>query len=289
MKSLLTKNAKLSPVFFLLSLLFLFFFQACQSNTEKNKKNIDLLKVDMKKNENRRSSINYRIPSPLDLFSLLRQNKKDFLPERLNDAENEIYYNSTLSKSINFGIYSSDLAYCSVFGSFQESLNYFKAMKKIALDLGLYEGFGKNMANRISNNLNNVDSLVEISADSYAESTNFLSSQGSLDIMATMLVGCWIESIYLTLNSIRDFDEEDTLTERIADQQLLLDNLIELINENKENSLLNLDEILNQLLDLQEEYDRLYENDEDVFITKDQYVGISNKIKVMRNTFVKLD
>lgn len=289
MKNSLTKNTKLSSVFFLSSLLFLFFFQACQSNSERNKKNIDLLKIDMEKNENRKASINYRIPSPLDMFSLLRQNKKDFLPERLNDAENEMYYNSTLSKSVNFGIYSSDLAYCSVFGSFQESLNYFKAMKKMAIDLGLYEGFGKNMANRISNNLNNVDSLVEISADSYAESTNFLSSQGSLDIMAAMLIGCWIESIYLTLNSIKNFSEENTLTERIADQRILLDNLIELIDENKENYSLNLDEILNQLLDLQEEYDRLYENDENVFITKDQYVEISNKIKVIRNTFVKLD
>lgn len=288
MKIYSAKNRKILLILLPLSI---FLWHSCQSNSKKDKKNkeIDMFEVNLNENEHISSSTNYRIPSPLDLFNLLRQSKKDFLPERLNDAENEIHYNSTLSKSINFGIYSSDLAYCSVFGSFQESLNYFKAMKKMAADLGLYEGFGKNMANRINNNLNNVDSLIEISADSYAESSIFLSSQGLSDIMTTMMVGCWVESIYLTLNSIQNFNKETTLAERIADQQLLLDNLIELINENKKNSSLNLDEILNQLLDLQEEYDRLYENEENVFLTKNQYVEISNKIKVIRNTFIKLD
>lgn len=258
---------------------------SCNTNNPKEQDNKDnITNSETIENE---TNTNYRIPSPLDMFMLLKNVNKTFISEVINNTDNQSNYSSTLSKALNFGIYSSDLAYCSVFGSFQESLNYFKTLKQIAYDLGLYEGFGKDMATRIDNNLNNVDSLIEISADSYAKSTSFLSNQGSSDLMAMMMTGCWIESIYITIKSIENFNDEPELTERIADQQLLLDNLIDLINKNKENSSINFDEILNQLLDLQEEYDRLYENTDGTLITKNQYVNIANKIQVIRNNFIK--
>lgn len=257
----------------------------CQSNsnTESSAKRNDLFEIEDAEMP-LTSQTNYRIPAPIDLFLMLENSGSKFIGEVLNSPLKRVQYSSTSNRAVNFGIYSTDLAYCSVFGDFQGSLVYFNTAKDIAVDLGLYEGYGEHMAYRINNNLSNIDSLIDISTDSYFQATTFLSDQGMSDIMALMMTGCWIESIYITIESVDHFDIEDPLIERIADQQFLLENLIELIKIDKGS--VDLNEELSLLLELQEVYDTLYFNSDDVIITKEQYVSIVNKIKEVRKEFV---
>lgn len=228
---------------------------------------------------------NYRIPTPIDLFIIIKNSEMYFQSEILNDPSKRINYNTKVKRAVNFGIYTTDLAYCSVYGDFQQSLMYFSVAKSIAIELGLYEGYGEEMAFRINNNLNNIDSLIDISTDSYFQATNFLSSQGMPDIMALVMAGCWLESIYISVESVEKFSEDNILVERIADQHLLLENLIELFKASNNSG--NLSEMLNTLMELQEEYDPLYFNSDDVLITKHQYVDIVNKIREVRNELVR--
>ncbi len=263
-------------------------FVACQSdNSQKNNSSLDIVNEEQLIQPNT-IDVNYRIPSPLDAFIFIKRENKEFNADNMSSVEYKLNYNTTLSKAINFGVYSSDLAYCSVFGEFQQSLIYFNVLKDFANDLGLYEGFGKIITDRVQSNLNNVDSLIELSAESYAASNSVLTEMGMHDVMSLIVTGCWVESLYVTIKSVNDFDAEQNIVERIVDQRLLLEYLIKLISQNKQNSSLKLDKVLNQLLDLQEEYDCLYQNDEKVLITKKQYVNIANKVQSIRINFIKM-
>lgn len=230
------------------------------------------------------SGVNYRIPTPIDIFVLLQSQKAPFVGQALNNPENSVHYNTSLSKAVNFGIYATDLAYCSVFGDFQTSLIYYNAAKELAVPLGLYEGYGEQIANRINSNLNNVDSLIDISSESYYQITTFLEDQGMSDVLALIRFGCWIESLYLAIESVDQFDQSSPIIERIVDQQLLLDNLVGILKQNTYSE--NVNQVLEMLVDLQEIYDTLYSNSEEVRITKKQYVNIVNKVRELRINFV---
>ncbi len=226
----------------------------------------------------------YKIPSPMELFLFLESNGGEFVKESLHDVSKQNAYMSRKDKSLNLGIYSADLAYSTVFGDFQQTLTYFSAAKSLATDLGLHEGFGEQITERIDKNLTNIDSLINITSDSYEEVNLFLEDQGLADILGYIVAGGWIESLYLSIQSTGTFHESNPLIERIADQQILLDNLLQFLRKYSENT--QILEVITQLEELQEVYDQLYYNDDNTIITKEQFVAVSNKVIEIRETII---
>jgi len=279
------KMSSLKFLFITLCLTILF-FSACNSDKAKSKTDEPKEKDVLFENfiEVETSGVNYKIPSPMELFIFLQKTNSEFLSNKTHKVEKVNTYPSRKSQAINFGIYSADLAYCSVFGDFQQTLNYFTAAKTLANTLGLHEGFGDSIALRIDENLNNIDSLMEISADSYQLANQFLEDQGQTDILGLILVGGWIEGIYLAIESVNGSDMNNPVVERIADQQVLLENLMGYLNTNQSSK--NISELMQELKKLQEAFDELYFNDENTIITEKQFVDISNEVKSLRNSFI---
>jgi hypothetical protein len=225
----------------------------------------------------------YRMPSPVEFFIYLKENKLKFNKTSLNKTDNISKYYTTSSKALNFGIYASDLAYCTVFSQNQETFLYFSTAKKIADELGLTEGFDEQVAKRIDQNINNSDSLSKISQDGYWEAVTFLEAHDKSNLLPYILVGSWIESVYIAINSVGKFKADDPVVIRISEQQFLLENLIDHLNSMSDE---NLNDILAKLTDLQASFDLLYENSEDVIITEEQYKEISEKVKAIRNQLI---
>lgn len=89
---------------------------------------------------------------------------------------------------------------------------------------------------RISKNAGNGDSLVAISNDLYLSTfENLESNQRGADL-TLMLAGGWIESVYLMSNMVKDFEKDKNTAERIVDQKLALENLIEFSAKYAENA-----------------------------------------------------
>lgn len=224
-----------------------------------------------------------KIPSPVDLYIFLQNANIRFNKDLLSPTENVSNYYTSKSKALNFGIYASDLAYCTAFTQSQETFHYFKASKSLADELGLSEGFDEIISNRIGLNMNNTDSLYEISADAYSAACRYLESEKKHDILGLILVGSWVESVNIAIKSVKSFDPENEVVIRIAEQQFLLENLTELLAsiESKE-----LESIKSKLANIQISFDKLYDNT-DVIITKEQFSEISAKIQSLRAELIK--
>ncbi len=270
-------------ILFTLTYSILLILQSCQTNKSKSD-TIENQVLYENFIEIERTGVNYRIPSPMEMFIFLKKADAPYLNYKTHKTNKCINYISKKEKAINFGIYSADLAYCSVFGDFQQTIIYFKTVKQLADNLGLHEGFGKKMATRIDKNLNSIDSLMEISADSYYKANMFMEEQGQTDIMCLMLVGGWIEGLYLAIESVNNANTNSPITERIADQQILLENLLEYLQNNQNSK--DLSSIIQDLEQLQEVFDELYFNDENTIITKTQFANISNEVISLRNTYI---
>ena len=220
-----------------------------------------------------------KIPSPIELFAFLYDANAKFSKDNLNSIDNRAKYIDNQKKAINLGVYASDLGYCTVFKQNKETFSYFSVTKKMADELGLTEGFDEKIVKRIDQNMNNSDSLYQISSDSYSTAVRFLEQQGQGNLLPLMITGAWIESLNIAIKSVDKYDPDNEIVIRIADQGLLLENLIEMYN-----SLSEADkdtDIFDKLLDLQESFDKLYDNTDEV-ITKSQFDEISVKVKAMR-------
>ena len=220
-----------------------------------------------------------KIPSPIELFSFIYDANAKFKKENLNSSNNRTKYLSNQKKAINLGIYASDLSYCTVFKQNKETFSYFSITKKIADDLGLTKGFDERIVKRIDQNMNNSDSLYQISNDSYSTAVRFLEQQGQGNLLPLMITGAWIESVNIAIKSIDKFNPNNEIVIRISDQGLLLENLLEMYKSLGVND--KEPDIYNKLINLQQSFDKLYDNT-DKAITKRQFEEISSKIKAIR-------
>ncbi len=270
----------------ILSIIYLLQLSACKSPTKKKEVIANKVENTLYHNfmEVENEGSNYKIPSPMELFLYAEKNDAPYLSERVSDPNKAKQYASKYAQGLNFGIYAADLAYASAFGINQDALLFFGAAKNLAMEMGIYEGYGQEFANRINDNLHNIDSLMEISADSYHRSIGSLEQSGSTDILCLIVSGGWLEGVYILTQSAKEAPANNPLIERVADQQLLLENLIHFLEKYKDAK--DVQSILNQLNALLEIFDSLYYNDENTLITQDQFVKITNKVSEIRNYIV---
>ena len=224
-----------------------------------------------------------KIPSPIELFSFIYDANAKYNKANLNSTDNRSKYVTNQKKAINLGIYASDLGYCTVFKQNKETFNFFSVTKKMADELGLTEGFDEKIVSRIDQNMSNSDSLYQISNDSYSTAIRFLEQQGQGNLLPLMITGAWIESVNIAIKSVDKFNSENEIVIRIADQALLLENLLDMYKSLGEDK--NETELYNKLIDLQQSFDKLYDNT-DVIITKQQFEEISSKVNAIRTELI---
>ncbi len=263
------------------SLVFVF---GCQSNPEATNEVDTPEEVTEVVNTISNENVTFKLPSPLELYIFLKDDNVTFNGDILNSDDKLASYETTSVRAINFGIYASDLAYCTVFDKNQETFNYFKIVKDLADELGLIEGFDASMLERLDENINNSDSLYEISNDSYWNATISLESEDDLNVLPLIVAGGWIESLYIATKSLEEFSADRETIIRIADQQLILERLIEDFDSFGDNSPTK--ELHSKLIDLQMVFDELYENDDDTIMTEEQYINISAAVAKLRTELI---
>lgn len=269
--------------FFVLA--FLFIAVSCASdgdNNDNSSDNQDSLTVE--ENTTSQMQTNYRIPSPVELYLYMNDEGALYNFEMLNNVENVSKYVTTKQKAINFGVYASDLAYCTVYEKPQKTFLYFETAKQLADEMGLMEGFDEIMAGRVESNMESTDSLYQISNDAYHDACAYLERENKEDVLGLILAGSWIESLHIAFNSVKEFKADDPVVVRIAEQRFLLENLIDYQYQLGD---LADPEVVEQLESLQAEFDMLYDNPDDVVITQKQYDAIKEKTAELRTEYTK--
>lgn len=224
------------------------------------------------------------IPSPTELFELIQEGGANFKTDLINSPDNQDKYTNSKIKAINFGIYAADLSYTSVFNQNQKTFSYFKVTMELANQLGLMKGFDEKMMNRISNNINNSDSLFFLATEAYINARNHLDNEEDANLFPLMIYGGWLESVYIAINSVDNFSQDDEVLLRVSEQGILLENVLELIQSFQNND--DLVDIIEELIEIQMAYDELMENDEETIMTKAQYENIKKLVNGLRNKYV---
>jgi len=278
---------KTNRIIYFLAVILISSLWACSGSQTEGELIDDNLEVDKSISENDKEYQKkfFQLPSPVELFMFMWEDKAPFNTQLLSSISNADKYVGNKKKAKNLGVFSADIAYCSVYDKNQETIKLFSATKKLAEDLGLTEGFDPVILDRIDKNIDNSDSLYQITSDSYSKSLVFLQSQNQTQILPYILYGGWLESLYISTQTIKKYNPESEIAIRITDQGLLLENLIEFFQYLEKNDSEVSSEI-SELQSLQVLYDKALDA-EDGLISKALFSEIKTKVKELRTNLTK--
>ncbi len=178
------------------------------------------------------------IPSPSEFSSLIKKVGIKFNAQLLNSPQNLVNYNTDYKKAINLGIYSTDLGYLNVYEK-RDSIGfiYLQSIKTLAdkLEVGSFVDFGKITSYAM---VNNVNGLLAETSYSFDKINRFLVEQNKSHISALILIGGWLETLHLTCQAAKDYPN-DLLDNRIAEQKIILEQLLPILNTYKQGDQMN--------------------------------------------------
>jgi hypothetical protein len=177
----------------------------------------------------------YSLPSPIETALLLKRAGAKFNQDYLNSPDNAGKYTTSKLQALNLGVYGADLSFVSMFDQSQLSIKYLSVVKKLADDLGILNAVDQGIFDRMNANIDNTDSLMEIISETFMNSDSFLKESDRTEVAAIVLVGGWMEGLYIAMQIAKSTDGNKEIIQRIIDQRLSLNTLLNLLDDYKDN------------------------------------------------------
>ncbi len=197
----------------------------------------------------------YSIPSPVQAALLLEKTGARFDNKYMNPVSKVSSYQTTAQIALNIGVYGADLAYTNVYKKHVEALKYFSTVQKLGDKIGIGYIFTPALIQRFENNQNNQDSLISITTDSFTEVHSHLKKNQQEELIALMLVGGWIEALYISCQ-IWENNPSKAIGTLIAEQKFSLNDIIEVIKSSPK--VPELDKIYKDLKELLAVYNKIH-------------------------------
>ncbi len=212
------------------------FLSSCEDEKKASNLEVDKLIESNKKQEERTEKIEniiYNIPSPTETVSILKRAGAKYVFDFPNDPLKIDNYQTTAQKGLNMGVYGADLTYATVFNKTTETSFYLTCVTKMGKKLNVESIFNESVNERIQDNVDNRDSMQVIINETFWELDAYLKEQERENVSALIIVGGWIESLYIATQFVKLNPENTEMKQRIAEQKYSLKNLMGLVNSSK--------------------------------------------------------
>ena len=248
--------------------------------------------VDVQVRMEHAKEIFYSLPAPHEVAMFLIENDETYFDQEiLNDVNKYLNYTTQASQAYNLGVYSADLSYASLFEQNQIVINYMATTKMIAEQLGILEAFNQETIDQLEANVNNRDEVMRIISESFMDSDAYLQENSRHEIGAMILIGGWIEGVYLAVMlSDKDPSKNIPLASSILEQQLSLE-LMVLFLEDFDATDTQLGLMKSDLQDLYDIYNSVETNVTDdgyLIVSEEEFGAICEKIKELREKIIEL-
>lgn len=173
------------------------------------------------------------IPSPIEISSIIQSSGAEYSEAYICSTEEADALNSNFNKALALGLFGADLGYMEIYNENLSMMDHLSTIKSLATDLGVGQFYNFNTLKRLSEQKNNMDSMLQISAMSFSRMNNYLKDNQRANISLLILTGTWIEGMHLATSMYNKSLNPD-LKERIGEQKVTLDNLMLMLEVYKE-------------------------------------------------------
>lgn len=178
---------------------------------------------------NNQEIIFYNLFSPVEFTYLVKEKSAYYNSLLINPINNITRYNSSAKYALNLGIYGADLSYLWMFKQSQQALSYRAAIQHLSDQLEIPADFVNLTYETAEPHAQDFDSLVFLAKQSYQIADNYLKQSGRPKAASLILLGGWIETMYIATNM---YDKPDNaLLNRIALQSYSLNSVYSLLQK----------------------------------------------------------
>ncbi len=195
----------------------------------------------------------YNLFSPVELTYLVSKKESYFNSSLINPINNITKYTESTKIALNLGVYGADISYLWMFDQSQQSLSYRAAIQRLTNQLEIPHEFVNFTYDEAESNSQKFDSLVFIAKVAYNKTDIFLKKCGRKHSASLILLGGWIETLYIATNMYEETNSK--LLGKIAIQKFSLNSLISLMQQSQDN--INVSEYLLLLKKLRKAFDNL--------------------------------
>lgn len=227
------------------------------------------------------------LPSTVQMGQLFESAGLKYMKGVGHDPSKVESYNTKTKRLINYGIYSTNLSYTVLNNQNDQATAYFKAVNKLANQVGFAEVFDmENMATEFESSLGNRDKIIDLLLDIQERTDNFVDDNQLKNEALVAFSGAWIEGMYLGIKT-SEVKDNHTLTIRLLEQMTILDNLLKGLKplSTKNNEIKELFEKLNELNTTYKEIDVIKDESislKDLEVSYSDLKGISDKVIAIR-------
>lgn len=171
--------------------------------------------------------IYYGLMTPVEVCNIFERLGIHFNDTIILPPGNRDLYMSSYKAAMNLGVYGVDMGYVRLFGVNRQTMSYFNTLKTLSNRLSMPDSFVSDAIKSLDPEMSNPDSVTRIMNDVYSKIDHHLREEGNEGTLGLMLMGGWIESMYLATQLAYDPANPDPqVVGKIAEQKYSLISLL---------------------------------------------------------------
>lgn len=168
------------------------------------------------------------LPSPVAVAEIFANAGIEYKKDLPNSADNAAKYSTSWKKALNFGVYTSDLAFCIVSEKSTEASAYLKVIRSLGNEIGLNNVFDNEaLLNRFDKNISNQDSLTDMMVEIKSRVDEYHEQNGDMEKTFIYFAGAWVEGMYL---GAANAEKNEKAGKAMSAQFYMLDDIIKGLN-----------------------------------------------------------
>lgn len=191
-----------------------------KKSTDFSREHTDVLQQDLPK-----KNIYYRFPSAKEMLSYIKTEELNYQTGIVNPVNNLDNYYSTKAKTLNLGVYITDLSYMILFDRTQNIERYFNVIFNLTNDLRIKIPDEEELIEQIRRNMDDTEKLLKIAEEYQTKIIDHLLNTGQEKTLAVITTGSYIEGLYISTKLLSNSDTQEKTLKKIADQKHAFRNL----------------------------------------------------------------
>lgn len=174
-----------------------------------------------------KNEIFYGVLNPVEISSIFNRLGVPYNNAITNPVSNRDLYQSNAKASINAGIYGVDLGYIKLFGVGQGMIDYLVTIRELSYKLGIPDRFVAGPIRIMQSDIADPDTIMLLMNSAFNEMENHLRTGGRESTAGLMVLGGWVESLYITTQLVYDpVNPDPEVVQKIAEQKYTLTTLL---------------------------------------------------------------
>ena len=221
---------KITFKYFFILVLLLSIINGCKERESKNESVQIAIEDESATVETKIRQIFYNMYIPTEMSRLFEKVGANYNPSILNSADNVSRYSTPNKIALNLGLYGVDMSYTRIFDQKSNTAKYFTSIQLLSEKLGIPGNYFLDILDSFEKYRGDKDSLTKLAGDIYERSDIFLKENDKESYAALVILGGWIEAIYIASKIAETDPDNSEIIQRIAEQKYSLNSIISLLH-----------------------------------------------------------